>query len=154
MDRASVLHRAGSYLMMFLGAQHLAGHLAEKATPPATPAAAQLEVLLREVHVTALGVSRSMEDVIDGHSLAFALFAFLVGVLALLVDKYGSRELVTATRVVCAGLLGVLTGVGLRSWVPPPVMLSAVSALCFVAALAVAKLEPSPSDFPPAPPES
>jgi hypothetical protein len=128
---------------MFLGAVHFAGHLAAKATTPSTAAEKQLEVLMREVQVTALGASRSVEEMTDGFSIAFALCTFLIGVLAMLVGKHGSQSLVMATRVLCAAMLGILTGVGMRSWVPPTVMLTGLAALCFLISLAVARLEPT-----------
>jgi hypothetical protein len=112
-------------------ALHLVGHLSG-GPPPRNETETALRKLMTEYRADVLGVTLSMQDLVNGFSLCYSLFLAWVGCLSLLlVSRAGRESFMRWVAVVCALGATALLAVSYGYFPLPPTICAAVILLGF-----------------------
>ena len=135
------LFTAGCVVLVLLALVHLLGHYRLTTSGGDTEHERQLLVMMRAApQDLGLGMKRTMFDFFAGFSLTFSVTSLGLGLVGLVVRRHfaAAPGLLRQAAIVYAGTLGVMTGVTIRYFFPPPLAFVAAAFLLFVAAVATA----------------
>jgi hypothetical protein len=130
-----ILFRVGAIACIVCAALHMVGHL-QGPQPPRDENEATLQRLMAEYRIDILGVPITMQEIMSGFSLCFALFLVWLGVVALvLVGRAGHEPWMRRVAAIFAvGALALLV-VSYRYFPLPPTVFAALIVLGFAGAL-------------------
>jgi hypothetical protein len=135
------LFTAGCVVLVLLGLVHLLGHyhLATGAGDNELERQA-IAAMKGDPQDLGLGMVRSHFDFFVGFSLTFSVVSLGLGLLGFVVRRHfaAAPGLLRQAAVVYAGTMGVMTGVTIRYFFPPPLAFVALAFLLFVASVATA----------------
>lgn len=125
----------GSWILILLGAAHLAGHVAGAQAGPSSETERQLLAVMRSTVVP--GVNRTMLDLNTGFSLAFAFLPAALGSVNLTIAKGlpASSGLWRRLAIANAIWLSAMTIVSLRYWFMAPTSFLVAALIAFLGCL-------------------
>lgn len=131
--RQQALFRVGCWLAIATAVAHLAGVIAGRPAP-ANPTERQLFELAAEYRFALPGAERSLFDLLDGFSLAFAVLLATVGAIGLAVAKRGRGDaqlmVAVARGLALAGV--ALLVISVTHWFLVPSLFLAMMTTAFV----------------------
>jgi hypothetical protein len=135
------LFTAGCVVLILLGLVHLVGHHHLTTSPGDTEHEQKVLSMMREdPQDLGLGMKRTIFDFFAGFSLTFSVMTLGMGLAGWVVRSHvgAAPGLLRSTAIVYAGTLGVMAGVTLRYFFPPPLAFVAAAFVLFAAAAATA----------------
>ena len=135
------LFTAGCVVLVLLGLVHLLGHYhLATASGDNEQERQAIAAMKGDPRDLGLGMVRSTFDFFVGFSLTFSVVSLGLGLLGFVVRGHfaAAPGLLRQAAVVYAGTMGVMTGVTIRYFFPPPLAFVALAFLLFVAAVATA----------------
>ena len=135
------LFTAGCVVLILLGLVHLMGHYHLVTSQGETDHDRQLLAMMRgNPEDVGLGMKRTMFDFFAGFSLTFSVMSLGMGLAGWVVRSHSGAApgLLRSASIAYAGTLGVMVGVTLRYFFPPPLAFVATAFVLFAAAAATA----------------
>jgi hypothetical protein len=135
------LFTAGCVVLILLGLVHLLGHYHLVTALGDNEKDRQLLAAMKsDPRDMGLGMMRTTFDFFAGFSLTFSVLSLGLGLVGVVVRRHASAApgLLRQTAVVYAGTLGVMTGVTLFYFFPPPLAFVLTAFLLFLGAAATA----------------
>lgn len=129
-------HKISAWVLILMGAVHLAGTIYSFVTPPDTPEEVQVRKAMQAFVVPdPVFGPRSMMRLFDGFSLTFGAMAILWGALCLAAVRGGGslefvRRMMRLNTLMCAVLMALCIGF----FITPPATFVAVALICAIGA--------------------
>lgn len=136
--RAALCFKVGCWILVLTFVAHMGAHLSGP-PEPTDETQRQLLDLMRDYRMPIGGVERSMLELMIGYSLSFAMLSLFAGLTGLVVIRSAPPETTRRMAVLLAGLTGILLGISVRYFIPPPMICFGAAMLCFAAALALGR---------------
>jgi hypothetical protein len=126
-----LLLRVGAWILIALGTAHSGAWLTT--TPPANDTERQLLQLMTGYKRDLMGSTRSTFEIVQGFNIAFSIFSWMLGSLALIAAKRWQADLKLFAWFYAAWLV-VLTGLSVFYWFIAPTAFLAAALAAFALA--------------------